>query len=336
MLTSLMVFVIAGAVTFLLTPPVRRLAERLDVIDKPDRRRKHHRRLVPLWGGLAIFFALFCSVWIVLQYTSFGQVLVSYREGYFGARLPFLLFAVLLITGVGLFDDRQPLPPKVKLLAQVVSVGLVVFAGFRVETIQIPWVQSVWTLWPGIGIVLAFVWLIFITNAFNFIDGLDGLASSQALISGCAFTVGALLLASHSQDLVTRYQYHLAALISAAAAGAALGFWRFNHFPAKIFLGDAGSNVLGFLLSFAALLLVGRATSFEVWIFVGLVLGWPIFDTLQVILRRWRKGEPISKADNRHGHHFLLQRGFTNSSAVAFIDMIVIVLCIIGLVILWL
>ncbi|MCK5243404.1 undecaprenyl/decaprenyl-phosphate alpha-N-acetylglucosaminyl 1-phosphate transferase [bacterium] len=336
MLTSLLVFAIAGVVAFLITPPVRRVAERFDVIDKPDRRRKHHRRLVPLWGGLAIFSALLVSLWIVLQYTSFGQVLVTYREGYFGTRLPFLFFAVFLITCVGLLDDRLPLPPKVKLLAQLSAVGLVVLAGFRIETLQLPWVGYWWHLWPGIGIFLACVWLIFVINAFNFIDGLDGLASSQALISGCALTLGALLLASQSQDMVTRYQCFLAALVSAAAAGAALGFWRFNHFPAKIFLGDAGSNVLGFLLGFAALLLVGRALSFEVWIFVCLVLGWPIFDTAQVILRRWRRGEPISKADNRHGHHFLLQRGFTNSAAVAFIDMIVIVLCVIGLVILWL
>jgi len=336
MVTSLVAFVIAGVVAFLITPPIRRLAERLQVIDKPDRQRKRHRRLIPLWGGLAIFIAVILGVWLALEFTAGGQVLLTYREGFFGRRLPFVFSAFLLLLVIGLLDDRKPLPPKVKLLAQIIAAGVVVMTGFRLEAIMIPFLEDVFILWKAFGMVAAVLWLIFMINSFNFIDGLDGLASGQAVLIGSALAIGALILTGHTQNLVTRYQYTLAAVLSAAAAGAALGFWRFNHFPAKIFLGDAGANVLGFILSFSALLLWGRTASAWTPLFVLLIFAWPILDTIQVVIRRLRRGEPISKADNRHMHHFLLQQGFTASSAVAFINMIVLILCCMGLVITWL
>ncbi|MCD4814150.1 undecaprenyl/decaprenyl-phosphate alpha-N-acetylglucosaminyl 1-phosphate transferase [bacterium] len=336
MIPSLVALLIAGILSFLVTPPVRRLAEQLQVIDKPDRNRKRHRRLIPLWGGLAIFLSLFIAIWIALQVTSGGEVMLTYREGFFGSRMPFLFSAGALLLTIGLIDDRFPLPPKVKLLAQIVAATLVVMVGFHFIEIVIPFLDTRAIVWPGVGVAFSILWMVFFTNAFNFIDGLDGLASSQAVISGLALAGGALILMTKTGDMMVRHHYLLAAVIGAAVAGSASGFFKFNHFPARIFLGDAGSNLLGFSLAFSALLILIRSASAWTPLFVLLVLGWPIFDIVQVVIRRWQRGEPISKADNRHLHHLLMERGFTNSSAVAFINMIVIIFCVIGLVIVWL
>lgn len=335
MLTSPTAFVIAALTAFIITPPVRRLAERLEIIDKPDRHRKRHRRLTPLWGGLAIFVALFTGVALALHFTPLGRVLVSYRDGLLGSRLIFLLIAGLFILLVGLLDDYRPLPPKVKLLTQLLAAILVIWSGFRLEEIALPG-GHVLTLWSWLGAVAALLWLIFMINAFNFIDGLDGLACSQAVMAGALLSLGGVILAARADDLALRYQYFLAAVLAAAAAGSGMGFWRFNRFPARIFLGDAGSTLLGFVLGVSALLLLGRGGGGRTLIFVLLALSWPVFDALQVMLRRLRRGEPISKADNRHLHHTLMARGFTTTSAVAFINVIVLLLGLGGLAILWL
>lgn len=335
MLTSPAAFAIAAVIAFIITPAVRRLAERFEVIDKPDRHRKRHRRLTPLWGGLAIFIALTAGAALALHFTPLGRILVSYRDGLLGARLVFLLLAGLFILAVGLRDDYSPLPPKVKLLTQLLASALVVFSGFRLEEIALPG-GRVLALWTGFGVVAALVWLTFMINAFNFIDGLDGLACSQAVLAGALLSLGGMILAVRADDLAVRYQFFLAATLAAAAAGSGMGFWRFNRFPARIFLGDAGSTLLGFVLGVSALLLLGRGGSGRTLVFVALTLSWPLFDALQVTLRRLRSGDPISKADNRHLHHYLMSRGFTTTSAVAFINVIVLILGLGGLAVLWL
>jgi UDP-GlcNAc:undecaprenyl-phosphate/decaprenyl-phosphate GlcNAc-1-phosphate transferase len=336
MLTSLAVFIFATIIAFILTPPVKRLAVHFDILDKPDRDRKRHRRLVPLWGGWVIFWGMVLSLALVFFLLPAGRQLVNYHHALVGSRLPWLLASASLLLILGLWDDSQPLPPKVKLLLQLTACLLVPLAGFRMNEIMLPFIPGVYSLWPVWGSVLALGWLLFTLNAFNFIDGLDGLASSQAVISGLCLALGAWIISRQTQDLAVQYQCQLASIMAAATSGAALGFWRFNHFPAKIFLGDAGAGLLGFGLSLSGLILAGSAPHpFVIW-FILLTLGWPIVDTIQVVLRRIRRGNPISKADNRHLHHILSQWGFSPSGAVAFIDMMVIIMGVVGLVLIWL
>ncbi|MEW6516357.1 MAG: MraY family glycosyltransferase [candidate division FCPU426 bacterium] len=334
MLTSLVALAAAAAVTFLLTPPARRLAERLQVLDRPDRQRKRHRRLTPLWGGAAVAAGLALGVTVATVWTPVGRALAAYRQAWLGRGLWWLLAAAVVMTLAGLWDDRRPLPPKVKLLAQLLSTALVLAAGFHLQTCWV-WPFGIMAIWPWLGFLLAWFWLLVVTNAFNFIDGLDGLASSQAFLGGIWLCLGAWRLATRATDLAAVYQYVLAGVLAAAVAGAALGFWRFNRHPAKIFLGEAGSALLGLGLGIAALLLLRPGLSPAAPWFVALALAWPLADATQVTIRRWRRGLPVSKADNRHGHHYLLAQDFSPGAAVALIFTFSLLLGLAGLLIIW-
>lgn len=335
MILCLVALAVASGVAFLLTPFVKKLAERLVILDKPDRKRKHHRRLVPLWGGLAILIAIIFSLVGSLFLTSQGQQLLEYHTGFLKQRLPWIVAALLVVGCFGLLDDKHALPPKVKLLVQFVAVVLILIPGFYLKSIILPFFGISITFWPVIGILASLIWMLFMVNAFNFVDGLDGLASSQAVLSGLGLGLCGLILAAKSENLMIRFQCQLGSVCAVSAAGAALGFLKFNKWPAKLFLGDAGSTLLGFSLALAALLIMGLAPSPWVIISVLLFLGWPVLDTLQVIVRRLMKGNPVSKADNRHGHHELQKRGFTKTATVAFINTVSLLLGLIGLVLIW-
>jgi UDP-GlcNAc:undecaprenyl-phosphate/decaprenyl-phosphate GlcNAc-1-phosphate transferase len=333
-LAAALAWVGALAVAFLLTPAVRALARRCDVLDRPDRRRKRHRRLVPLWGGLAVLPALAAGVALALAGTPAGQGLQARWQELGAGGAALLLAAAGLLAGAGIADDAWHLPPKVKLLCQLTAAVLVASAGLRFEAVALPGAAPA-ALWPLAGALAAVLWLTLVTNAFNFMDGLDGLASGQAVIAGAGLALAALLLAL-GLGPGARAQAELAAVLAAAASGAALGFWRYNREPASIFLGDAGSTLLGFTLALAAVVAVARAPRSAAPLVPLLVLGWPLADTLLAVGRRWRRGDPISKADHAHLHHRLLAQGFTPGAAVALILTAAGVLAAFGLAVAWL
>lgn len=323
---GLIAFAAGVAVSFLLTPPARRLAERCDVLDRPDRRRKLHRRLVPLWGGLAVGPALIAAA---------AAAWFRVPEG-LGFRWPLLLAAGVLLAAAGLADDWVRLPPKVKLLGHVLAAGLAVAAGFRLETVTLPGSAGTWSIWPAAGLLFSLLWLTFMTNAYNFMDGIDGLASGYAVITGSGLAVVAGLWAARAADPIAAQQQTAAAVLAAAAAGAALGFWRYNRPPARIFLGDAGSTLLGFTLALAALGAAGRAATPWAPLVPVLLFGWPILDALLAVARRAARREPISKADHRHLHHVLQQHGFTPRAAAALILTLALALTALGVAAAWL
>ncbi len=338
MWASFVGLVAAGVLAFLATPPVRAAAAHWDILDKPDRHRKLHRRLVPLWGGLVIFVAIVGGLAAALAWTAAGREIFAYRQEVFGQRLPALLLAGAILAAVGLLDDRFRIPPKVKLLGHLSAAAVAVAAGFRVEEVILPFTQRTLVVWPWLGCGFSLLWLTFMTNAFNFIDGLDGLATGQAVIAGVGLALASLLLAAHggNGDLIVRYQGALAALLAATTAGAALGFWYFNRPPASIFLGDAGSTLLGFTLALAALTATGHATSVWAPLVPLCLFGWPIADGLLALFRRLRGRQPMSKADYLHLHHRLLRSGFSSRPAVALILLVSLALMLIGLVLAWL
>jgi UDP-GlcNAc:undecaprenyl-phosphate/decaprenyl-phosphate GlcNAc-1-phosphate transferase len=318
---GLTAFAAGAAAAFLLTPPVRRLAQRLQVLDRPDRRRKLHRRLVPLWGGLAIFPALVCGVAAAVFGSADGSLLPP------DWRLGLLALAGGLLAGVGVADDNSGLPPKVKLLAHMLAAALAVAAGLRLEQVPLPGGRSL-AIWPAAGALFAFLWLTFMTNAYNFIDGLDGLAAGQAVISGAGLALAAVFLGARGLPAA---DVRLAVILAAAAAGAALGFWRYNRPPARIFLGDAGSTLLGFTLALAALAATRRSVSPWAPLVPVCMLGWPIADACLAVARRASRREPISKADHRHLHHILLRRGYSPRAASVLILAAVFCLTLLGL-----
>jgi UDP-GlcNAc:undecaprenyl-phosphate GlcNAc-1-phosphate transferase len=325
---------VAGGCAWLLTPVARFLAERCEVLDRPDRDRKKHRRLVPLWGGISVFFALLLGTAAALEWTPGGRELLQYRQNELTRHLLWMLPAWAALLMVGLADDKIRLPPKVKLLVHILAALSVVLAGFQWSVLS--WFGGgQWQVWPWLGVLVSVAWITLMTNAFNFIDGLDGLAVGQAVIAGAGLGLAAALLAAHQGDLAGRMQVGLAVPLAGAVAGAGLGFWRYNRAPAKIFLGDAGSTLLGFTLAVAALAAAGRGGTPLAPLVPLLCLAWPLADVALAVVRRWRRREPISKADHRHLHHRLLEHGLTPGAAVALIRSVSILLTLLGLAAAW-
>ncbi len=294
-------FVLALALTLLLTPIVRGLNRRMGMVDKPDARRIN-KVPIPRGGGLALFLGVVGSYLVMWGFSSFPFVAAAAY-----GKLILLAAGIVLL---GLVDDKFSLPPKVKLLGQVVIAVLTwawVGLGFR----DIFPVMPVWLD----GIVTVF-WIVGAVNAFNLIDGLDGLASGLALIATVGMA-GALILTGRPT----------ATLFYFAFAGGLLGFLRYNYNPASVFLGDCGSMFIGFVLS-ALPLLSHEPNSYLVSVGVPLLaMGVPIFDTSLAILRRTTRhllnrgasDGQVMTADKDHLHHRILRAVGLNQRKAAWI-----------------
>lgn len=303
--------------SFLLVPACRRLARHIGLLDHPGPR-KIHERPTPLLGGLAILLAFFLVLWghlLACYLASDGAALHSYGPENFLYYFRCLqtvypeaatVFAggVLIFT-VGLLDDRRHLSIRARLLAEFVVAGLVVVFGIRPRLgfLPDPAVQA-----------LAIVWIVGITNAFNLLDGADGLAAGVAIIS--SLTLAFVMALGHEP---------MAALLLVALAGATAGFLRYNLPPASIFLGSAGSMFLGYLLGATVLVATymtrHTTTLFPILIPV-LVLGVPLYDTASVVFIRLARGQSIVLADQNHLIHRLVRMGFSYRQGVLFIYLI--------------
>lgn len=218
------------------------------------------------------------------------------------------LIGGLIISIVCFIDDLKDLPPMVKLIAQIIVAIIVVTFGLRIENINIPFLYKV-GLPDAFSIVLTIGWIVGITNAINLIDGLDGLSSGIALISCISMLI---IFALNGSPII-------AILLITALAGALAGFLPFNFNPAKTFMGDAGSNFLGYCLAVISIFGVAKTYTLVVIVAPLIVLGLPVIDTLVAIVRRIIKGKSIKaimKPDKGHLHHTLLKHGFSQKEAV--------------------
>jgi UDP-GlcNAc:undecaprenyl-phosphate GlcNAc-1-phosphate transferase len=278
---------VAFAVVVLLTPVVGGMARRLGVVDEPGGRRVNQLP-VPRLGGLALFLG------ILVPALAFLHVGHQTRGILLGA-------AVALI--VGLVDDFRGLPWYAKLGGQVAAAGVLVSFGVWIDRFTLPFV-GIHTLPEAAGIPLTIIWVVAIMNMFNFLDGLDGLAAGVAAISGLTFSVIALSLGKVD-----------AAVLSAIVFGACVGFLRHNFYPARIFMGDSGALVLGFVLAAISVQGLLKTAATVALFFPLLVLAVPIVDTTFVVVRRLKHGERVFEADQAHLHHRFLRRGFSQRRA---------------------
>ena len=305
------VFFAALALTLVLTPIVREVNRRLGMVDKPDPRRIN-KVPIPRGGGVALFLGLFGSFIVYVLAT--GSRWVGSGVGVHPVRVTALAGVLFLI---GLADDKWSLPPKLKLLGQVVVASATWFWGGLGFS----------TLWPAlpaaVDCVLTVFWIVGAVNAFNLIDGLDGLASGIALIATLGMAGSLLFVGKPDQTL-----FHF------AFAGALIGFLRYNYNPASVFLGDSGSMLIGYLV---ATLPLATQTPNSFLVSVGvpmLAMGVPIFDTSlailrrsirHVILRRERReasagdSDRVMSADHDHLHHRILRSTGLNQRKTAWI-----------------
>ncbi len=282
--------VIAVCSSSALTFVVREFARRAGLVD-PCGERKVHVNPVPRIGGVAIVLSVAVSMTAIIGL--FGQhVLATNARG-----LATVIGGALAVHLVGLVDDVRPMHARWKFLAQVVIALGVYVAGLRVTTLSLPFAGIV-NLGRAIGMLFTIAWFVGITNAFNLIDGLDGLAAGAAL-----FALTTMFVVASYNGLVG------AATVTIILAGATVGFLCFNFHPASIFLGDSGSLFLGFMLAGIGLLGSQKSPTVIAVAIPIVSLGLPVLDTTLAVARRFLRGQPIFSADRAHIHHRLLSLG---------------------------
>src|SRR3984885_876482 len=259
--------------------------------------RHTHTKPLPRLGGIAICVTFMTAAFAYVPIARFLNVEISVRN-YLGILIP-----VVMIFLMGAYDDIRPLKPKSKVAVEAIAATLLYFSGFGIHYFES--VFGARNIGRVIDLPLTVFWVLLITNAFNLIDGLDGLAAGSAMISLVALLVVCLL--GHN-DLIT---YLVVVLL-----GAILGFLPFNFYPASIFMGDSGSLFIGFLLS-ALAMAAGQevATSSGIAIPI-LAFGVPILDVALAVLRRLIRSRPVFRGDTDHIHHKLLRRGLSHRQAV--------------------
>lgn len=295
MLLVLSLAFVSLAAVLALTPLTRRLSIRLGVVDFPDSTRKLHVSAIPRTGGIVIVLAYALSAVALAIVARAGWHASSVGKD----NLWVVLAPATLVFTVGLIDDVRGVRPWHKLSIELIASALVIACGLRIEAV------GNWTLDPISSIVVSLIWLILCTNAFNLIDGVDGLAAGVGLSAAVTFCAFALLQGNMQL-----------AVASAPLVGALAAFLFFNFAPASIFLGDCGSLAIGFLLACFAILwshAVGTASGFLAPLFV---LAIPLLDTVLTIVRRLSRRRPLFAADREHIHHQLLAQGLTPRSVV--------------------
>ena len=300
-------FMLAFITTFVITPYTIKLAKKVGAVDTPKDERRVNTTTMPRLGGLAIIAGFVVSIVYLLIILNIEKSINLYEDNMYIKLIGFLIGG-LIISIVCFIDDLKDLPPLVKLAAQVIAAIIVVAFGLRIENVNIPFFSYV-GLPNAFSIILTIGWIIGVTNAINLIDGLDGLSSGVALISCVSMLI---IFALNGSPII-------AILLITALAGALSGFLPFNFNPAKTFMGDAGSNFLGYSLSVISIFGVAKTYTLIVIVAPLIILGLPVLDTLVAIFRRIIKGKSlkaIMQADKGHLHHKLLKQGFTQREAV--------------------
>lgn len=283
-------FASAFAITLVTTPFAKWLSVKVGAIDYP-KDRGVHKKPMPRMGGVAIVLGFLVTV-----------LMVYYFDRSMDARqfAGFIIGAVL-IAGLGVVDDMKNLPAKLKFCVQIVAALIVVFSGTRIQIV----------LWPvtaalqKFSIPITLIWIVGVTNAVNLIDGLDGLAAGVTGIAAVSLMVLCVFTGTTT-----------AVVLTAALAGACLGFLPRNFNPAEIFMGDTGSTFLGFVLAVTSILGVFKGYALLAVVVSVFCIGLPIFDTIFAMLRRMAKNQPIMQADRGHLHHRLIDHGCSQKQAV--------------------
>ncbi len=298
-------FLVALAISWWLTPEIRARAMRLGLVDKPGEERRIHKVAVPRLGGVAIFISIVAT--LVMMMTIGGRFP---REG----GLAGIAAGGTLIFVLGLLDDLESIPAKVKLLVQILAAWAAYSLGVRIEKrLPLPFEITLPFLTINHGIdlgpfalPLTIIWLVGIANAVNLIDGMDGLAAGVSAIS--SVTIWAIAL---GVGINHPYPAPYPALFAAVLAGALLGFLRWNFNPARIFLGDSGAYLTGFMLGCVAITGVMKTATVVTVLLPMLVLFFPLLDTSWAVIRRLARGRSIFAPDAEHIHHRLLQTGLS-------------------------
>lgn len=300
-------FLIAFLTAFMATPHTIKLAKKIGAVDTPKDARRINKITMPRLGGLAVLAGFFVSVVYLLIVMTLENKINLFQDNYVKKLFGFAIGA--LIIGITCFvDDVKGVPALIKLAAQTLAALVVIKCGIRIDNLDIPFINT-----DNVGnwfyIILTLGWIVGITNAMNLIDGLDGLSTGISLISCLSLLI---IFSLNGSPLIS-------IVLITALGGALCGFLPYNFNPAKTFIGDTGSNFLGYCLSIISILGIAKTYTAIVIVAPILVLALPIFDTLSSIVRRIIQGKSLKaiiQPDANHLHHKMLKKGFTQKQAV--------------------
>jgi UDP-GlcNAc:undecaprenyl-phosphate GlcNAc-1-phosphate transferase len=293
--TYFALFLVAACASLALTPWLRRFCERYRLVDEASDGRRVHQRAVPRLGGIAIFLSVLIALSVLgLVNNLLTQALRPDLREIFA----FLICGFLVLL-LGIYDDLRGANAAVKFTGLAAVTVLFYSLGGRIEHLSVPFIGGV-NLHPVVGFLLTMVWVVGIANAFNLIDGVDGLATGSALFSSLVLLTVSLL-----------QEKAMVAVCALVLTGALAGFLRYNFNPASIFLGDSGSLFVGFSLAALSILGSQKASTAVAVAIPILAFGLPVVDTGVAIARRFVSGKPIFQGDREHIHHMLLQRGWS-------------------------
>ena len=301
-------FLLAFIIAFMATPYTIKIAKRVGAVSKEEEKRRAHNKEMPKFGGPAVILGFLISVIYLLIIMNIEGTINLFGVEQYGHKLLGMFLGIIVIAITGILDDIKEIKPLTKLTGQLIAAIIAVSFGIRI--VEISWG---WFAIPEMGEILSIIitigWIVGITNAINLIDGLDGLSSGISVISSISLLIIFLLNGSPIISI----------LLITALAGALVGFLPFNFSPAKTFIGDTGSNFLGYCLAIISILGVAKTYTAVVIVLPIIVLAVPIFDTLWAIVRRIKNGKSLKaivSADNGHLHHKLVRRGFSQKQAV--------------------
>ena len=297
-------FIICAAVSFLITPLIRKVSSLRGFLDKPNRR-KVHRKNIPTLGGIAIYIAFL--VGLIFIFNTIGVISKLQIIG--------LLLGGSLIVLLGVYDDVKGMPAYVKLIGQIIVASILYYLGFRIGEISGLFAAKI-----SLGYASYFItvfWIVTIINAVNLLDGLDGLACGITVIVSVFLFIASLL-----------DENFIVCLFAVSLAGCCLGFLPYNFYPATIFMGDTGSMFLGLILSLLAIESYQKSTTFITLLVPIIVLAVPLIDTTLSIIRRLIRKKPLFKADREHIHHKMLKE----RSQVKTVLTLYLVTCFFGMI----
>ena len=283
--------IVAGLVTAIVTPLAIFIAPKVGAMDVPRDKRRVHNKPMPRFGGIAIYAGLMVGLALFVL----GK----------NAHIPAVMVGCTLIYILGAIDDIKGMKPIIKFGGQVVCATVVFAMGLRINFITNWFGEGNMNLGIAVCYLATVVWLAGITNAVNLIDGLDGLAAGISAISALSIAYVSYI-----------HGWYVPTMAMMALAGACLGFLPFNFHPAKTFMGDSGSQLLGFAIASLSILGTVKSATLVVVVIPALVLGLQILDTLMAIIRRTIRHQSIGTADKEHLHHRILRAGFGQRRAV--------------------
>ena len=293
--TYLSIFVIALFCALLATPVIRRIAQRRGWVDVPADKRRVHARPIPRLGGLAIYL----SVILTLAPLSLLDNLLTESLRTSRSRIIGVLVSATLVFLFGLYDDFRGSHAELKFAALSVAATVLYFWGVSITAVSIPFAGAI-QLPPLLGYALTVFWIVGISNAYNLIDGMDGLAAGAGLFATLVMLVVSFIQGNSAVTVLTL-----------AMAGGLIGFLRYNFNPASIFLGDCGALFIGFALAALSILGAQKATTAVAVAIPMMAFGLPIIDTIFTIARRFISRKPLFQGDREHIHHMLLGRGWS-------------------------